>query len=122
MNPTRWAIAGALAAAAIVVGGASTSLAGYGLFQASYGGKTCTGYGATGAPPSYAYSATDATTASGLSLSECLRGIPLVEYCDQWGCFTRGPFYDTAYVYDSIAGAYSSQSNHVLAVPIGGGD
>ncbi len=109
-----------IGALAVVLVSVLPAFAGYATFSASYGGKTCNGYGATGAPPGYAYSSTDATSASGLLLSQCLRGLSYVEYCDDWGCFFRYPGYANSYMYDQVNTAYSSHAEHVLAVPIDG--
>lgn len=93
--------------------------AGLGVFSSSFGGATCGGYGATGAPAGYAYSSTDADWSSGTPLSSCFRGIPEAKYCDDWGCYFRYAGYATTYMYDYGAGAYSSHAMHLLGVPVG---
>jgi hypothetical protein len=121
MKRRRGAIAAILAAVAIIGGGlvASTALAGFGNISTSYDGKTCAGYGATGDPPSGANAVTDATSASGLDRSECLRVIDKVRYCDEWGCYYKYNLASFAYLIDSSAGAYDSWAKHSLGVPIG---
>jgi hypothetical protein len=116
MKRGRQVVVAALAAAVIVGGGlvANTALAGYGNFSASYSGKTCNGYGATGADAYGAYAMTNATSASGLSLSECRRGFPWIEYCDEFGCFLRPVAPKFEFLWDEISGAYSSHAFHEL--------
>lgn len=96
------------------------SHAGYAGLAAGYGGAACYGYGATGAPPGYAYAATDATSSTGTPLGTCMRGVPLVEYCDAWGCYSDYPGYATSYVYHEGGLAFSSQAFHMIGVPAGG--
>jgi hypothetical protein len=110
-----------IAVVMVAVGGAMSVapvLAGYVSLSASYNGNTCNGYGMTSAPPGYSYASTNATTASGVPLSACVRGIPLVEFCDAWGCYDVFAGYSTSYMYVEDPIGYSAHAQHVLAVPI----